>query len=143
MYIITTMCNALMYFFLLIFSITDLRYQKVPNELVIMMAVAGAFACGIRFVYVFAICLLILGRIRIRGRTLFGGGDIKVISILCGMLGIYKTLIILFISLLLSLISFFINLIISKQHFKESLKTRFPFIPYLMGGFLCAGLFHL
>ncbi len=83
-------------------SISDLFYKKVSNIWLAIWLVVGIYIRSYDFIVLFLLALLCTYILYYL--AFFGAADIKIISILCGYLGIKKTLYLSFIALCLAAI---------------------------------------
>ncbi|MBS6930865.1 MAG: prepilin peptidase, partial [Lachnospiraceae bacterium oral taxon 082] len=72
---------------LLVATITDIFWRRIPNILVLIYFVSGIFILHSDFLIRFCISLVIFSALyRLR---FFGAGDVKLFSLIIGFLGVY------------------------------------------------------
>lgn len=144
---------------LLVSSLTDIFWRKVPNAVIWGYFVFGAFMLHFEFVLRFFVSLIIFSifyRLRF-----FGAGDIKLFSLIIGFLGTYEGVNMTVIALILAGIGSLVYMILSDQltiritmlmnycmmllatgelkryhEYKPKDKCLIPIVPYFFVGFL-------
>ena len=95
------MTEAVLCAFLLLASVWDARYRKIPNALVGAAAAAGVLCGGTVFLGRFVPALLLLSCLH--GKGLLGGGDLKALALMFGLSGTVRFLMAVFSGCLLCL----------------------------------------
>lgn len=103
--------NALLFLILWILLWIDINKLTLPNRYTLIIAIIGITQSIVdtnlpQHLLAFILALLIIGSINIIGRWVYkkdvlGGGDIKLIGALALYLGIYKTLLLLYLSFMI------------------------------------------
>ena len=145
--VFTAFIVSLLFTAALIISLIDLHIRIIPNELVLALALFGAMfqltRYGIRAavaaaVSVAVVILLLVAAAGILGFEKIGAGDIKLIGAMgmaLGYPGIVTALMVMGVSMLIYCIAGFLSR-------KLTLKSMFPFAPFIMLGMSCS-LFYM
>jgi len=141
----------LLSYILIVLSFIDLKYKAVPDYLLVLALIVSfiyilfftienienlfLFAGGIVILEIFVTFYIqnikskIVDDKSLEGQRSLGEGDIPIIAIIGGVLGLKLGLIALFLSAILAIIPSLINIIMKKEN-------ETPFIPFLAMGFL-------
>ncbi len=143
---------TLLFYTLIVLSFIDFEYKAVPDYLLIFALLfsfftfdfsfqhafifAGAFALLELFVtyYIQNIKAKLLKDESLRDQRSMGEGDIPIIAIIGGVLGIKLGVIAIFLSALFAIIPAILNIFIKKDITEESGAFEIPFIPFLSLG---------
>ena len=128
------MTEAVLCAFLLLASVWDARYRKIPNALVGAAAAAGVLCGGTVFLGRFVPALLLLSCLH--GKGLLGGGDLKSLALMFGLSGTERFLMAVFLGCLLCLFVKAVPVLFRKRPVPEA----FPFVPWLLAGTVLSGL---
>jgi leader peptidase (prepilin peptidase)/N-methyltransferase len=142
---------ALIVYFLIVLSFIDLKYKAVPTLLLILLttitlsylltnkienfSIYFIFAGGIITIELFVTYYIqnikasILKDDSLKEQKAIGEGDIPIIAIIGGILGLKFGIIAIFLSAILAIIPAILNIILKKE-------IETPFIPFLSLGFL-------
>ncbi len=132
-----------LFYILIVLSFIDFKYKAVPDYLLILLLIvaflsndfdivtafifAGAFVTLELFVtfYIQNIKARILKDDSLKDQKSMGEGDIPIVAVIGGLLGIKLGLVAIFLSAIFAIVPSLINL-----YFKKDIET--PFIPYLV-----------
>jgi prepilin signal peptidase PulO-like enzyme (type II secretory pathway) len=137
---IETIKGFIFFLILLYASNSDIQIREIENTIPVMVFITGfininsnAIPIMVGFALLITIPILFVSCLRTDS---LGGGDIKLISSLTFLLGLYKGLFTLIIGLFLALVCTMIFNILSKNKKNKS----FPLVPYLTIGSVVAYL---
>ena len=111
----------------------DLKDRMIPNEISFAIAVAAFIDFHAENLWgLLPAAMFFIGALF----TKIGGGDVKAVAALSLSLGLWKTLLLLFVAELLMMIFYGISVIIQKLRHKTAAKNL-PFLPFITLGYLC------
>lgn len=111
----------------------DLKDRTIPNEISFAIAVAAFIDFHAENLWgLLPAAMFFIGALF----TKIGGGDVKAVAALSLSLGLWKTLLLLFVAELLMMIFYGISVIIQKLRHKTAAKNL-PFLPFITLGYLC------
>lgn len=140
------MITLFLFYTLITLSFIDFRYKAVPDYLLILVLIISIFLESFSFVaalqfaggivlleifitfYIQNIKSRILNDDSLRDQKSLGEGDIPIIAIIGGVLGIQLGIFAIFLSAIFAIIPALFNIIFKKEH-------ETPFIPFLTLGF--------
>lgn len=139
---LTFYIHALLFLTLWVLFWIDLKQFTLPNRYVLIIAILGLIHSSIesnttQHLLALLLCIIIIGSINLIGRWFYkkdvlGGGDIKLMGALALYLGIYKSLLLLYLSFMIGgLVA--ITLIALKTHKKTD---YIPFGPSIIFTFV-------
>ena len=139
------MITTLFFYILLVLSFIDFRYKAVPDYLLILALICGYFVYSFSFItaleFAGAIVLLelfvtfyiqnikakILKDDSLKDQKAMGEGDIPIVALIGGILGLKLGMFAIFLSAIFAIIPALINIVIKKE-------IETPFIPFLSLG---------
>lgn len=111
----------------------DLKDRTIPNKISFAIAVAAFIDFHAENLWgLLPAAMFFIGALF----TKIGGGDVKAVAALSLSLGLWKTLLLLFVAELSMLVFYGISAIIQKLRHKTADKNL-PFLPFIMFGYLC------
>lgn len=125
----------IVFIFLHIAAISDVRLQRIPNLLTLAALFPGGFVFG--FPYVCRLVFLCFLFFPLFHLHLLGAGDIKLLAVVFAWCGVEHFLLFFFLSLLMaSLPSAFLFL-------KGARRSKIPMAPFFLSGFILSNAFFV
>lgn len=115
--------------FIGIAGVIDIKTKKIPNFLIIIFSCIGIYLRTYDFLINFLVSILIL--FLFFKLNFFGAGDIKLISVLSGYLGLKQAFIVSFIALSMASV-YALYYLLKKNILFERIKYFFEYITYVL-----------